>query len=252
MNFDFVAERATFLERPNRYVVVACLESSGEVVVAHCADPGRLAELLLPGATVWLSAAAPALTSSPALARKTAWDLRLVEHPEVGTLISLDTRVPNRIFAEGLHAGFFAEFAGHIQVERERALPLDSVSPARRKVPHSRIDFRLTFPNASVEWVEVKSASLVVGTEARFPDAVTARAARHLGELATMARRGEKTSVVFIVQRPDADALVAHRATDPVFAYALDDARSAGVRVIAATCQVTTTSINLDRMIPVL
>lgn len=252
MNFDFVPERATLLERPNRYVVVARLESSGEIVVAHCADPGRLAELLLPGAKVWLSAATPTLRLAPALVRKTSWDLRLVEHPEVGTLISLDTRVPNRIFAEGLGNGFFAEFASHVKVERERTLPLDRAQTSRRKEPHSRIDFRLTYPDASIEWVEVKSASLVVGREARFPDAVTARGARHLGELAALARRGEKTSVVFIVQRPDADALVAHRATDPLFADALDAARVAGVRVIAATCHVSTSSINLLRMIPVL
>lgn len=250
MIFDFVPERATFLERPNRYVVIAQLASTGEIVVAHCADPGRLAELLVPDAKVWLSPAAQ--STFPATQRKTAWDLRLVEHPQAGTLISLDTRVPNRIFAEGLCAAFFAEFAGHNRIERERALPRDLLSPSGRKAPHSRIDFRLGYPGKVVEWVEVKSASLVVEREARFPDAVTARGARHLGELAALARRGERTSVVFIVQRPDADALVAHRATDPVLADALDDARSAGVRVIAATCQVTATSINLDRMIPVL
>jgi sugar fermentation stimulation protein A len=92
----------------------------------------------------------------------------------------------------------------------------------------------------------------VVGRTARFPDAVTERGRRHLLELAALAQRGERTAVVFIVQRPDADAVEAHRATDPAFADALAAARAAGVRLLAATCRLTTAEITLDRLIPVL
>src|SRR5512142_1210460 len=45
---------ARFLERPNRFLMLARLAATGEVVAAHLADPGRLRELLLPGRRIWL------------------------------------------------------------------------------------------------------------------------------------------------------------------------------------------------------
>ena len=45
---------ATFVERPNRFVVVARL-SNGEVAAAHCADRGRL---------VWLRSGMPLLLAA--------------------------------------------------------------------------------------------------------------------------------------------------------------------------------------------
>lgn len=254
MEFGVPLVEARFVARPNRYVVIA--EAAGEEVVAHCADPGRLTELLTPGATIWLSQA-----DTGSVARKTQWDLRLVRDGETGALVSLDTRVPNRLFEEGLRAGFFPQFAGWIELRREVPLPILGTPSAveviaeppvhTRRTPHSRIDFRLRYADDSLHWIEVKSASLVVEREARFPDAVTARGARHLLELAALAHAGTRTSVVFIVQRADVDYLVAHRATDPVFADALDAARFAGVTVYAATCRVTLAGITLAREIPV-
>ncbi len=107
MLLQFETQPATFTARPNRYVVHARL-ANGEHIVAHCADPGRLTELLLPGVRLHVSAAlGPARAGAPL--RKTAWDLRFVEHPDDGQLISLDTRVPNALFAEGLAGSFFPE-----------------------------------------------------------------------------------------------------------------------------------------------
>jgi sugar fermentation stimulation protein A len=252
MNFDFIAQPAIFVARPNRYVVHACL-ASGAVVIAHCADPGRLAELLIPGARVYLSPAARPRPGAPL--RKTAWDLRFVEHPESARLISLDTRVPNALFAEGLASGFFPELGDSLslhEVRREVSLPVVPAARTGPRTPHSRADYRLMHADGSLTWVEVKSASLVVEGVARFPDAITARGRRHALELAALARSGTRTAIVFIVQRPDADALTAHRGTDPAFADALDEASAAGVRILAATCRLTTAAISLDRRIPVL
>jgi sugar fermentation stimulation protein A len=265
MDFDFDTIAATFLERPNRYRIRARLVESGDIVDAHCADPGRLQELLLPGARVHLSRAV--LSPHAAQPRKTAWDLRLVEHPVHGQLISLDTRVPNRLFEEGWRAGFFSPLQGYAALRREVPHPLHEAPSSaglamttRKRPPHSRADFLLAdaftadaplaLPGRRC-WVEVKSASLVVDRIARFPDAVTERGRRHLAELAALQQRGERAAVVFIVQRPDADAVTAHRATDPAFADALDAAAQAGVTLLAATCSLSTTSIMLERLIPV-
>lgn len=247
MHFDQPLFDASFVARPNRYLVIAKL--GGKEVTAHCADPGRLTELLQPGATIYLSRAIGNNT------RKTEWDLRLVRDPETGTLVSLDTRVPNRLFEEGVRAGFFPYFREWESIARERSLPAaPTAAPSmatRRTQPHSRIDFLLTYPDKPRLWVEVKSASLVVDREARFPDAVTARGRRHLLELADLVQRGERAAVTFIVQRSDVDHIVAHRQTDPDFADALDAARAAGVGFHAATCSVTRTGVALDRLIEV-
>ncbi|RIK30141.1 MAG: DNA/RNA nuclease SfsA [Chloroflexi bacterium] len=238
MRFSFITEPATFLERPNRYLVVARLRN-GTLIHAHCPDPGRLRELLLPGATIHVSSAA-----NPA--RKTAYDLRFVEHPEHGQLISLDSRLPNQLFSEGLASGFFAPFRGYSHIAREVALPQTHAAGVR-----SRIDFRLVDARGGACWVEVKSATLVEAGVAKFPDAVTARGRRHVLELATMATSGQRCAIVFIVQRPDATRLQPQWERDPAFAKALVVAATAGVKIYAYTCTLTTAEMALAAPIPV-
>lgn len=248
MRFAFQTQPAIFLARPNRYVVLARLLANSVIVRAHCADPGRLAELLLPGAVVHVSATAKA-------ERKTGYDLRFVNHPENGQLVSLDTRLPNAIFWEGLQAGFFAQFRGFGTVAREVPAPLDlahsTVQHVRNRV-HSRIDFRLVDADRRTCWVEVKSATLVEERVARFPDAVTARGRRHVEELSVLAQRGDRAALVFIVQRPDADQLMPQWQRDPEFGAALAQAAASGVEIYAYTCNLTLTELTLARSIPVI
>lgn len=240
LTFDFTTIPATFIERPNRYRVVAQLQDSGAIVSAHCPDPGRLTELLLPGVVLHISPAPASAT------RKTHYDLRFVEHPEHGQLISLDTRLPNRLFELGLRSGFFPLFRGFQSYRRETPLPDGGAHAV-----HSRIDFRLIDATGAVCWVEVKSATLVEDRVARFPDAVTGRGLRHVQELTGRLAHGERAAVVFIVQRPDADRLEPHWARDPDFAQALTTAATRGVALLACTCRLTTTQMALERLIPV-
>lgn len=243
MQFAFTTQAATFLERPNRYTIMARLDDGGALVRAHCPNPGRLGELLVPGARVYLSVAAAGL-------RKTAYDLRFVEHPLQGQLISLDTRLPNRLFAEGLRQGFFAPFAACVRFEEEVTLPLLPNADNQPAI-HSRIDFRLYDAAQQPCWVEVKSASLVIDGCARFPDAVTARGRRHVLELAALVKKGAQAAIVFIVQRPDAHELRPQWSSDPAFAQALVSAQQAGVALYAYTCALTLQAMWLEREIGV-
>ncbi len=240
MNFSFTTQPATFLERPNRYRIVAQLHEGNTIINAHCPDPGRLRELLIPGVTVHVSQASH-------LARKTAYDLRFVEHPEHGQLVSLDTRQPNQIFQEGLETGFFAPFRGYQTIQREVTLPY---LPEATGV-HSRIDYRLTDAAGHPCWIEVKSASLVEDRCALFPDAPTERGRRHVLELTELTQCGIRTAIVFIVQRPDADRLRPKWDTDPAFAHALVAAHAAGVEIYAYTCILTLQAVTLKQAIPV-
>jgi sugar fermentation stimulation protein A len=239
VKFSFATQPATFLARPNRFRIEAQLDESGEIVSAHCADPGRLRELLIPGVTVHINRAA-----NPN--RKTGYDLRFVEHPEHGQLISLDTRLPNQVFAEGLAAGVFEPFQDAQSVRSEVSLPTNEPGTVR-----SRIDFLITDRDGRPCWVEVKSVTLVEDRVARFPDAPTERGRRHLEELTALVQTGTRAAVVFIIQRPDADRFEPNASTDLDFALALSTASRSGVEMYAHTCQLSTKAMELDRLIEV-
>jgi sugar fermentation stimulation protein A len=216
-----------FVRRDNRFLVT--VEARGELVATHLPNSGRLAELLTPGRTCWLAG-----YDNPR--RKTRFDLLLVEY--AGVLVSCDARLPNSLFVEALATGRLEPFRGHVRFEREVRLG------------ESRLDFRLSAPGG-VCWVEVKSVTLVEGSVARFPDAPTARGARHLRELATAAGRGDRAAVAFIIQRADARCFAPHDPADAAFGAALREAAGAGVGVYAWTCEVTRQRVGLSSQVPV-
>jgi sugar fermentation stimulation protein A len=195
------------------------VELEGEVVEAHLPDPGRLKELLLPGATVWVRPA-----SGPG--RKTRYTLAMVESAS-GEPVSVVTTLPNELAAEALEASRIAELADWRVETREYAWG------------RSRFDFLLARGDAQRMLLEVKSVTLVEDGRALFPDAVTARGARHVRELTAAMREGLAATVLFVVQRRDAKSVTAARAIDPNFADALEEARESGVRLLGYRCEVT-------------
>lgn len=217
---------AELVRRDNRFR--AAIRINGEELAAHVANPGRLTELLVPGRQVWV-------TPREGAHRRTPCDLMLIEHD--GVLVSLDTRLPNRLFAEALSAGriVLGEYDG---VAAEVALGA------------SRIDFRLTGPHG-ICWVECKSVTLVIDGVARFPDAPTARGRRHAGELVAAVEAGDAAAIVFVVQRPDARSFAPYPEADPALAAALREAAERGVSVRAFTCCVSLDAIAIEREIPV-
>ena len=206
---------ARFVARPNRFIVHAEL-TDGTVVDAHLADPGRLIELLLPGAALRLRPARPSAK------RRTDHSVALVRAANAPRAwVSVETTRANAL-AEGLLV--------------TGAVPgLEEDWDLRREVPHgnSRFDFLLE-REATRCWVEVKSVTLVDGGLGLFPDAPTERGRRHVKELTSLVHDGEAAMVLFIVQRGDATAVAPHALIDPAFADALADAEQAGVALRAA------------------
>jgi sugar fermentation stimulation protein A len=93
--------------------------------------------------------------------------------------------------------------------------------------------------------VEAKSVTLVEDGAALFPDAPTARGARHLEELVTARQAGDRAAALFIIQRSDAAHFSPNRPLDPVFTHALETALAAGVEAYAYTCTVSLAGITL-------
>ncbi|HEY8469955.1 MAG TPA: DNA/RNA nuclease SfsA, partial [Longimicrobiales bacterium] len=225
-------EPARLIDRPNRFVVRCRLEAAGDVIEAHIRDPGRLEAVLVPGRRIWVRPSADR-------ARRTAWTMLLAESPAGEGWVSVDSTLPNRLLQRALEAGALPELDGW-RLER-----------AEWRHGASRFDFLLARPCGRRLVLEVKSVNLVDDGIALFPDAPTARGARHLRELAEIAAQdGWEAGVCFIVQRNDAHAFRAAAHIDPHFAAALDDAARAGVRVMARRCDVALDRVTLGPPLP--
>jgi sugar fermentation stimulation protein A len=88
------------LRRYKRFLADVVLDSTGETVTAHCANPGAMTGLIAPGTRVWLSRAADP-------ARKLGWSWELVE-AEFGAgpaLVGIHTGRPNAIAARSRTTG---------------------------------------------------------------------------------------------------------------------------------------------------
>jgi len=229
--------RARFVDRPNRFVVRAETED-GEILEAHCPNPGRLEEFLV-GNTPYLLRKRPdaspdqATQYSIVAARDGRFhvdsDRELGEAPEDpdfhhGAWTVLDTQVANRLVEDALEDGRLTELAEPPATYRTEP-----------RVDHGRFDFAIEEGEGVERMVEVKSVTLM-GEDGRtglFPDAPTERGVRHVEALAERARNGEPATLFFASYRTDARQIAPNAATDPDFARALRQAREAGVQVVA-------------------
>ncbi len=220
------------LRRYKRFLVDIEL-ASGEVVTAHCANPGAMLGLNMPGLKVWVEP-----NDDPKKKLRYGW--RLVEFGDAGgNWAGIDTAVPNRVVGEALRTRRIPEFADYRQIR-----------PEVRYGANSRIDFLLTGAGLPDAYVEVKNVHLMRRHGlAEFPDSVTRRGAKHLDELATMAAAGHRAVMLYCVQRTDCDRLALAADLDPGYAAAFDRARAAGVEAMAWACTITVQGIALDRPI---
>jgi len=217
---------ATFVARPSRFLGLA--EAEGRTVECFIPNPGRMRELLYRGARVYLH-------RCKSSSRKTSYDLALAYSE--GTLVSIDSRVPNIVIEESIHARLLPEFDGYV-IDRREPIFGDS-----------RLDLSLT-NGSQTALLEIKSCTLVVGGVALFPDAPTRRGARHLRTLSEALRLG-RSALIFLIQRDDACSLHPNEATDPGFSDALRQALLKGVEVYAYSSKVTLEGITINRRVPV-
>lgn len=223
-------------ERVNRFAVRARAQAGGAPLYLHLANSGRMRELLLPGALGLAD-----LRAAPG--RRTDGSLLLVRG--AGRWVGLDAHLPNRLFAAALAAGELAPFRGAVSWRAE-VPAADPRAASDSRVGGSRIDFLV-----GDCLVEVKSCNRVDGGIALFPDAPTARGARHLRLLAAAVAAGRRAAVVWFVQRDDATRLVPWAEADPDFAAAAREAAAAGVEFHAYRCAVSPEAVAIAEAIPV-
>ena len=227
MQFPDPLIQGTLIKRYKRFLCDVELDG-GARVTAHCANSGSMLGLVTPGSEVWLSPA-----RNPARKLRYTWELIRVD----GNLVGVNTSHPNMIVSEAVSAGCVPELHGYDNL--------------RREVPYgknSRIDVLLDRPGRPPCYVEVKNVHLKRNGRAEFPDAVTARGAKHLGELSEMAAQGFRAVMFFLVQRQDCDGFAIAADIDPAYAAAARAAR--GIEAFCYCCNMSTESIVIDRALP--
>lgn len=218
--------RGIFKKRPNRFI--AEVEIDGNMEIAHVPNTGRCKELLVEDAVVWLKP-----SDNPN--RKTKFSLHFVENR--GHLVSIYSQEANSIVYDAIVNGQIKELAGYNYHQREKT------------IDNSRIDIYLANEVEGFHenpcFVEVKGVTLVVGREARFPDAPTERGTKHLKELIKLKKQGFRTVVFFLVQHPLGESFRPNWENDPVFSQTLNEAYENGVEILVYKCDNRLDGINL-------
>ena len=217
---------ANFIERLNRFI--AYVDLAGERTRVHVKNTGRCRELLQDNALVYLE-------KSDNPQRATDYDLVAVD--KNGRLINMDSNAPNKAVGEWLAAGGLYRDVSLVRPETTFG--------------SSRFDFYVESESGERAFIEVKGVTLENDNIAAFPDAPSARAVKHVEELAQACAQGYEAYLIFVVQMKGIRHVEPNWQTQPAFGEALKKARRAGVHLLAYDCLVETDGMTLHEPVPV-
>lgn len=223
------------LRRYKRFLADVRLDS-GEEVVAHCPNPGRMTACMAEGGRVWLS-------ESHSPKRKLRWTWEITEFAGMPPIyVLVHTGRINGLVDEALADELLPEVAGYESVRRE----------VRCGDTGRRLDFLLEGVRGKC-WVEVKSATMLADDGVvRFPDAVTKRGRHHLEVLADQVQIGERAVLLFVVPRPEGRGVGPADSVDPAYAETLRWAVNRGVEIYARRAVVRPGEAYLSDSVPVI
>ncbi len=217
--------KCTFIRRLNRFVAEISLD--GNVCLCHVKNTGRCRELLIEGATVYV-------TKNYASNRKTAYTLIAV--CKNGLLINIDSYAPNIVAYEWIAEGGL----GFIPTLLKREAHFGA----------SRFDLYWEYGDRR-GFIEVKGVTLENDRNAMFPDAPTQRGIKHLNELVLARESNFEAAVLFVIQFDSAVSFQPNERTHPEFADALRNAQNSGVKIYCQDCFVTPNSLKISNSVPV-
>lgn len=218
-------ETGRFLERPNRFI--AYVEIAGQKETVHVKNTGRCAELLVPGATVYVQKA-----DNPE--RKTQWDLIGVKKGK--RMINMDSQIPNKVVEEWIRKG--------------NLFPNATLIKPETTYKQSRFDLYVEEGDRKI-FIEVKGVTLEIDGVVKFPDAPTERGVKHINELCEAIADGYEAYVFFVIQMKGVKYFTPNMVTHAAFGEALKRAQEQGVRILAYDCKVGKDSIEIAKEVPV-
>ncbi len=223
------------LQRRYKRFLADVVLDSGELVTAHCANPGSMLGLNTPGAKVWLSK-----SDNPKRKLAYSWELLEVNLGAGPALVGINTSRPNNIVTEAIQSDLVEQLKGYKSLRREVKYGVNS-----------RIDILLQDENKPDCYVEVKNVHLMRRAGlAEFPDSVTQRGKKHLDELGNMVQLGHRAMMVFLVQRNDARQMTLARDIDVNYGEAYDRAVRRGVEIIVLATKISLSEVQVTHEIP--
>ena len=229
MRYDRIY-KAKFIERPNRFIAYAELNGKKETV--HVKNTGRCAELLRPGADIYIQ-------ESDNPSRKTRWDLIAVK--KGSRMINMDSQIPNKVVKEWIEQG---NLFGNVTLIRPETVYKNSRFDLYVEAEDQNGGIRKIF-------IEIKGVTLEENGVCRFPDAPSERAVKHLEELSDAKKNGYEAYVFFVIQMKGVRYFTPNTETHPQFAEALQKTAKEGVKVLAYDCDVTSDAIELSDAVDV-
>jgi len=242
MLYDKPILEGTLIKRYKRFLADVLVD--GELVTVHCANSGSMAGLKDEGNPVRISGPYGPHRKLP----YTLEQIQITRPDGEKVWVGVNTAVPNKIVYEALVEKRIPGFEKYGTVLREV------------KTGNSRIDFKLEEPGLPDCWIEVKNTTLVQadpttketineGYIATFPDAVTARGAKHLNELMERISFGDLAAMIYTVQRSDAKEFAISSGFDPEYALSFKKSIQEGVHIVPITTDITSRGVLLGNEI---
>ena len=226
MKFNTSLYKGKFIKRYKRFFVDVAI--NGKVVTAHCPNTGSMTGLLNKNNNVWVSH-----NNNPN--RKLKYTLELIKVNE--TLFGINTHRANRIVEHGLKNKLIREFNNTKNIKAEFKYSDDT-----------RFDFL-----CDKKILEVKNTTLVREDDiAEFPDAVTARGAKHLKKLIESTKKGFQPYVLFLTQIQGINKFKIAKDIDTNYFNEYLEAKTSGVKFLAYRCSLNSKEIKIEKKIKIL
>lgn len=223
MTYNNIIE-GKFIKRINRFI--AEVDIDGQIERVHVKNTGRCKELFIEGRTIYLEK-----SNNPN--RKTKYSLISIYKGD--ELINIDSQVPNKVVFDA--------------VEDRRILDLECTF-LKREQTYGKSRFDIYYETESQKgYIEVKGVTLENDGIAMFPDAPTVRGTKHVNELIQGQEEGYKNYIVLLIQLNNVHEFRPNHITDPNFANALKRAVEMGVTLKCYSCNITDTTILIDKEI---
>lgn len=229
---------AKLIKRYKRFLADVILPS-GEITTIHCANTGAMTGCGVEGDTIYYSISDNVKRKYPY-----SWELTQTSN---GDVICINTQRANQLVEQALKQQAVKELQLYDQLQRE----------VKYGEEGSKVDFLLT--NSTTQqpcYLEVKSCTLLQQDMGYFPDTVTARGQKHLRELMYLQQQGVQTALLFAVMHSGIKQMQAAQHIDAEYAKLLDQAKQAGVLVLAYGCEFEPTpqgfNLTLLQKLPVI
>ena len=222
---------AKFLKRYKRFLADFQLPNRQEIT-AHCANTGSMKTCMEEGAPSWL-------THHDNPKRKLKYSWQGIQMPD--GWVGINTALANKLVREAIENHVVTPLQG-----------FETILAEQKYGTNSRIDFLLKGKGKPDCFVEVKNVTLLLEEGvAGFPDAVTDRGRKHIGELVEVCGAGHRGVLLFCVQRESAKEVRPAEVFDPLYAQALREAVGKGLEVYAYRAQFSKSEVVLTTPLPV-